>query len=74
MVFSVPSQVVGVDYSGRLIDTAQHLQREGTTVVMDCGKQISLQQFPGVHPERAVFKQVSSVELKVLCLIRLLKA
>ena len=62
MVFSVPSQVVGVDYSGRLIDTAQHLQREGTTIVMDCGKQISLQQFPGVHPERAVFKQVGSVE------------
>ena len=52
-------QVVGVDYSGRLIDMAQCLQKEGTTVVTDCGKEVSLQQFPGVHPDRAVFKQVS---------------
>ena len=55
---------MGIDYSGRLLDTAERLQREGTSVRMDSGKEISLQQFPGVHPDRAVFKQVSTVRTR----------
>ena len=54
---SVSIQVVGVDYSGRFIDTALAIQ-DGKTVEYGEGQVASLQMLEGVRPLQVAFKQV----------------
>jgi 5-histidylcysteine sulfoxide synthase len=51
-------EVLGVDYSGILVDAAMKIQ-EGNTVTTSDGKEISLNGYLGVTTSRAVFKQLS---------------
>jgi 5-histidylcysteine sulfoxide synthase len=51
-------EVLGVDYSGILVDAAMKIQ-EGNTVTTSDGKEISLNGCLGVNPSRAVFKQLT---------------
>ena len=50
--------MLGVDYSGILVDAAMKIQ-EGNSVTTSDGKEISLNGCLGVNPSRSVFKQVS---------------
>ena len=51
------NKVMGVDYSGRLIDASEQLKK-GKTVTDGTGFSYDLKDYVGIKPSRCIFKQV----------------